>query len=161
MGIENYEQEDFNGSLTPEDVERINEIGGIDTHIASAENALMLARDEELHSDAQNSLEEWKGHKDEALSFAMEKIKGLENADKILSLVSREDAALIERYEKQTDALIEQGVPNSLITPEEKQAYYDASGRKNDFINFLRDNYNIEKDAAKEIYQKASFVESE
>ncbi len=162
MGIENYEQEEgsLDNSITAEDAEKINEIGDIDTHIASAESALMLTIDEQLRNDAQKSLEEWQGHKKEALSFAMEKIRNLENADKILSLANKNDIALIEEYTKQTDALVEQGVPNSLMTPEEKQAYYEASGRKNDFINFLRDNYNIEEDAAKEIYQRAAFFES-
>jgi len=145
--------------LNREDINKINTIGELDAREKAAERASQIRANQEYSDGARESAEKWRRHKEEVLDFSVDKIKQLPNADYLMQFVNRSDMETIGKYDEQKQALIDQGVGASLMTPEEKQKYYDALSRKSDFINFLRDQYSIQQDAAKEIYQTLALKE--
>lgn len=149
--LEAQERPEF--ELDNKDIDRINTIGELDTRMRTAERVASMFASKEVIDEARTSAEEWRQHKKEVVDFATERIKRLPHTDNITKLVMADDLKIIDKYDKQTQELIDQGVGASLMTPKEKQTYYDALGRKNDFINFLRDQYGIQHDATREIYQ--------
>jgi len=126
----------------------------LSARLKTAEESAKIFVDVKSKQDAQASAEEWRKHRQDVLNFAVEKIEQLPNASKLLELVKPSDVEIIAKYDKQRQELFDKGVAASLMTPEEKQMYYDASSRKNDFLNFLRDQYGIEEDASEEIYKE-------
>ena len=147
------EEKEPKSVISPQDTERINTIGELNARLEIAEESAKGFVDAKSKQEAQTSADEWQKHKQEVLDFAIGKVKQLPNAKKLFELVKSGDAEIIAKYDTQRQELFDKGVAASLMTPEEKQIYYDATSRKNDFINFLRDQYGIEKDASEEIYQ--------
>lgn len=88
-----------------------------------------------------------------AMAGLMDKIKRLPNAPKLLALLNEGDEEIITRYDAQRQKLFEQGVPASLMTPDEKQSYYDAQSRRDGFLDFLRDQYGIGKHEGGKMYR--------
>jgi len=136
--------------FSTQDIEQINWVLNVPPQTAeeSAEDLV----DTKSGKGVQTGAEEWQKHKQGTLNLAVGKIGQLPNADKLLKLVKSGDTEIIAKYDTQRRRLLEQGVGASLMTPEEKQEYYDAQSRKNGFVGFLRDQYGIGKDASREIY---------
>lgn len=71
------------------------------------------------------------------------------------------DNKIIKNYEQQEAMEREAGWSGSVGTPEEKQSFYDAEGRKKSFIENLR-NHGIDKSVTEEIYDQLRYrTESE
>lgn len=63
---------------------------------------------------------------------------------------------LLKKYDKQREELIKAGVADSLMTPEEKQEYYDAQSQKDYFIDVLISK-GFSREIAKDIYSQFVF----
>ena len=88
-----------------------------------------------------------------AMGRLMDKIKQLPNAPRLLALLNGQDEEIISRYDKQRRELQEQGVPATLMTPEEKQVYYAAQSRRDGFVDFLRNQYGVDKPTGVKMYR--------
>src|SRR3989344_2074683 len=88
------------------------------------------------------------------LELSVAKVLQSPNAAKLLELVNARDAEIIEKYDTQRQKMVDAGVMASLMTGDEKQTYYDATSRKKNFLDTLRDQYGIERDKAEEVYNE-------
>lgn len=138
--------------FSPQDTERINWVLNVPPQ--TVEESVENPADAESKQDSQTGVEEWQRYKQDTLNFAVGKIEQLPYALKVLKMVKSGDTEIIAKYDAQRQKLLAAGVPASLMTPEEKQVYYDATSRKRGFAGFLRDQYGIEKDAAEAIYNE-------
>jgi len=78
----------------------------------------------------------------------VKKFKG----ESVFNSVKPTDAEIIAKYDKQTKELADKGIAATLMTEEEKQAYYDALTRKKDFEEFFRTK-GLNEEQADKIYE--------
>jgi hypothetical protein len=104
--------------------------------------------------DVRTSSPEPADNKPEQPNPIIESFNKLPNADKLLKYVKPEDVEIIAKHDKQEKELLVKGVGDSLMTADEKQSYYDSVSRKNNFLGFLRDQYDIENNVAEKIYNE-------
>ncbi len=145
--------------ISKDDAKRINGLGGVSDEIESFESSLenpntLPGNDKEYIESLRQRLGVLKGNRDSLCNFSIGKIKNLPNSKAILDLVRKEDILIMAKYDKQTEELISSGVAATLMTPEEKQKYYDAQTRQSDFISYLRDNFGIDQSVGKNLYEE-------
>ena len=162
MGIspENPIQNEPAEPISKDDTKRINGLGNVSDEIESFEYSLANpdtlpgGNDAKYIESLEQRLDTLKNEKNSICDFSIGKIKNLPNSKAILDLVKGEDISVMAKYDKQTEGLIANGVAATLMTSEEKQRYYDAQTRKNDFTSYLRDNFRIDQNVGQKIYEE-------
>jgi hypothetical protein len=149
-----FQQKEPNSILTPQDIKRINSIGELSQQLRIVEESTKMHLDTKKTQEARANAERLRNDRKNALDFAISKIEQLPYTKGLLASIKVDYLEIIARYDKQLEDLSRQGIPTTLMTAEEKQAYYDAKSRRDNFINFLQDQYGIEEPAAEEIYKE-------
>jgi hypothetical protein len=133
------------------EVERINEIFGLNSEIAEKQKAVDLASGIEpgYKEKEQAALDQLKQDKKERLNLAVDKI---EQDPELDSLVRFGDLKTIETHrEKMQRVMYEKS--GEQVTEQERQAFEEAQRKQNDFVEKLNLNQGISPTIADEIYE--------
>ncbi len=145
--------------ISENDASRINNLGNISNDIEELNHYLenpdaLSSVDEKYIDGVRQRQDALKQDENSLYSFSIGKIKNIPNSKVILGLVQGADVSIIDKYDKQTNELLQNNVPVTLMTAEEKQQYYDAQSRRDGFVTYLRDNFGINQEVGKKLYEE-------
>jgi len=143
--------------ISESDASRINNLGNISNDIEELNHYLenpdaLPSVDEKYIDDVRQRRDTLKQDENSLYSFSIGKIKNIPNSKVILDLVQSADVSIMDKYDKQTNKLLQNNVSATLMTAEEKQQYYDAQSRRDGFVTYLRDNFGINQEVGKKLY---------